>query len=466
MSQVEEQKAVLVQKIEKLEDRIKYLEALLEKNQIPFSKINQEQQSNQVEVESKLEQQQEKDQKGPLHTNLDDPLLTKDTIERYSRQMLLPEIKYKGQKLLQNSKVLIIGAGGIGAPAAYYISGMGVGTIGIIDHDNVEESNLHRQIIHNVERIGMNKALSAKLTIERFNHRVKVNTYQFQLTPENAQDIFSQYDIILDASDNPKTRYLVSDASVLAKKPLVSGSAIGWEGQLTVFNYKNGPCYRCLYPECPKAGSVKSCGEAGVVGMIPGIIGLLEAVECMKILIEAPQAKVLSQRMIIFDGYEGTFKAFRIRGPQKNCISCGENKTIKFVKDYDYDNFVGASCQAFTVKEHNFKNITWKEFVQEKEKGFSDQAEFIDVRPESQYDIVNIPLFKNIPYQDLQDLDENALSNLLGDKNKKIFIMCRRGNMSRLAGNDLFKKGYKDVYNVVGGINEYGRDFDQSVPFI
>ncbi|EGR31558.1 hypothetical protein IMG5_107780 [Ichthyophthirius multifiliis] len=380
--------------------------------------------------------------------------------------MLLPEIKYEGQKQLQNSKVLIIGAGGIGSPAAYYLSGMGVGEIGIIDHDNVEESNLHRQIIHNKDRIGINKALSAKMTIERFNQRIKINAYQYQLTPQNAQELFKYYDVILDASDNPKTRYLVNDAAIINNKILISGSAIGWEGQLTVFGHNNGPCYRCLFPQCPKAGSVKSCGDAGVIGMIPGVIGLIEAIECMKIIIKATDNKVLSQRMLIFDGYEGTYKVFKVRGKQKSCIACGENPSIQNVQDFNYDEFVGSSCTVnIPQKSELFQDITWNNFIQINQKQ-QTQAKFIDVRPQGQFDIVNLKLFNSIPYTDMPDIKEEDYDEIFGKKDQPVYIMCRRGNNSKLACEFLYKKGYKCLYNIVGGINEYGKQFDSQIPFI
>lgn len=296
----------------KLLSRISYLESLLTSNNIPFEPDNSlpEKISNNV-----------KSLAAPIKTTLaldsqekENPL-THLLIERYSRQMLLSEISYKGQKRISQSKVLVVGAGGIGAPALYYLSGLGIGTIGIIDGDMVEETNLHRQIVHKNKRIGVNKAVSACETLKEHNPYVNYEIYPEHLTVKNANKIVAQYDIILDASDNAFTRYLLNDLAILHKKVLISGSALGWEGQITVFGLGNdSPCYRCLFPVCPK--NLMSCGDAGVVGMVPGIIGLLEAMEALKVIIGT--GDVLSKEMLLYDGMRGVFKRIKLRGRQKS----------------------------------------------------------------------------------------------------------------------------------------------------
>lgn len=295
--------------ISKLLTRISYLESLLTTHSIPFDLSDPPLQSkpiftqNPCSIKTSLEIDQ-----NPLNIHL---------IERYSRQMLLPEISYLGQKKIINAKVLVVGAGGIGTPALYYLAGLGIGTIGIIDGDKVEESNLHRQILHKTARVGMNKATSALKTLRKFNPNVNYLVYKELLTVNNCEEIIEQFDIILDASDNALTRYLVNDICIIKKKILVSGSALGWEGQLSVFGLGGDcPCYRCLFPICPK--NMMSCGEAGVVGMVPGIMGLLEAMEALKIILEVEEG-ILRREMLIYDGIRSSFKKIKLRGRQKYC---------------------------------------------------------------------------------------------------------------------------------------------------
>jgi len=296
-------------KIPELLARISYLESLLTAHSIPFTKSPQNL--------SPPKPQPQNQNSSPFQTSLslsqENPLSI-PLIERYSRQMLLSEISLEGQKKLQNAKILVVGAGGIGTPALYYLAGMGIGTIGIIDGDVVEESNLHRQILHKTNRLGMNKALSAFKTLYKFNPNPNYKVYKSRLSLENFNEIVKNYDIILDASDNAMTRYLLNDICILFKKILISGSALGWEGQLTVFGFKsNAPCYRCLFPICPR--NMMSCGEAGVVGMVPGLIGILEAIEALKIIVGVEG--VLSQEMLIYDGIRTVFKKVKLRGRQK-----------------------------------------------------------------------------------------------------------------------------------------------------
>jgi molybdopterin/thiamine biosynthesis adenylyltransferase len=249
-------------------------------------------------------------------------LMTDAQTRRYSRHMLIPEVGEAGQFKLLDSKVLLIGAGGLGSPAAYYLAAAGVGTIGIIDADVVDDSNLQRQILHNTSRIGEYKAESARETIEALNPDVKVVTYIERLDESNVARIIADYDLIIDGTDNFPTRYLLNDAAIIASKPVIHGSVFRFEGQLTVFKPHEGPCYRCLYPEPPPAALAPSCAEAGVLGVLPGIIGILQATEAIKLLLNIGEPLV--GRMMTYDALAGEFSELRLyRDP--NCPACGEH---------------------------------------------------------------------------------------------------------------------------------------------
>lgn len=257
---------------------------------------------------------------------------SEEQIKRYARHIILPEVGGTGQKKLLNSRVLIIGAGGLGSASSYYLAAAGVGTIGIVDFDVVDLSNLQRQILHNRSRIGMNKALSAKETIKSLNEDVNVITYTEKLTNENVFDIIRDYEIIVDGSDNFPVRYLLNDACYFEKKTIVHGSVFRFEGQVTVFKPDEGPCYRCLYPEPPPPGMVPSCQEAGVFGVLPGIIGLLQATEVLKLLLNLGRS--LIGRLLIYDALETEFRELRVR-KNPDCPLCGEKPTIKELVNYE-----------------------------------------------------------------------------------------------------------------------------------
>jgi len=257
---------------------------------------------------------------------------TEEQIERYSRHIILPEVGGKGQKKLLESKVLIIGAGGLGSPAAYYLGAAGIGKIGIIDADVVELSNLQRQIIHGTQDLGKPKTESAKETINKLNSDVKVITYTERLTSKNIMEIIKDYDVILDGCDNFPTRYLVNDACVIARKVNVHGSIFRFEGQATVFKPFDGPCYRCLYPKPPPPGEVPSCQEAGVLGVLPGIIGVIQAIEAIKIILGIGEP--LIGRLLMYDALEMEFRELKIRRDPA-CPLCGNNPTIKELVDYE-----------------------------------------------------------------------------------------------------------------------------------
>ncbi|MFO1520177.1 MAG: molybdopterin-synthase adenylyltransferase MoeB [bacterium] len=260
--------------------------------------------------------------------------LRPDQVDRYGRHILMPEVGEEGQIKLLDSKVFLIGAGGLGCPSAYYLAAAGVGTIGIIDHDVVDRSNLQRQILHNEERIGELKVESAKKTLKALNPDVNIVTYRDKLSRENVMDIIKDYDIIVNGCDNFPTRYLINDACVFTKKPLVDGSIFRFEGQVCVFDTaKGGPCYRCLYPEPPPPEMAPSCQEAGVFGALPGIVGTAQAVEVIKLVLG--KGEPLVGRLLIFDALKMKFKELKIR-KDKNCPVCGENPTIKELIDYEW----------------------------------------------------------------------------------------------------------------------------------
>jgi molybdopterin/thiamine biosynthesis adenylyltransferase len=258
---------------------------------------------------------------------------------RYSRQLLMKEIGIEGQKKLKAAKVLIVGAGGLGSPAGLYLAGAGVGTIGLVDGDIVEESNMHRQVIHTEKNIGKLKTASAKETILAFNHHINVHTYETRLTRENAKEIVEGWDIVMDGSDNAATRYLINDICMILKKPLVSGSALQLEGQITVYGLRGGPCYRCMFPEPPPAHTVVNCSDGGVLGMVPGLIGNMQSIEIVKIILGFSDNQILNRRMIFFDAATMRFRNVKLRDRNPGCAVCGDSPSITDVAAFDYDSF-------------------------------------------------------------------------------------------------------------------------------
>lgn len=265
---------------------------------------------------------------------------SEDQIMRYSRHIILPEVGGAGQSKLLDAKVLLIGAGGLGSPAGYYLAAAGIGNLGIVDFDDVDVSNLQRQILHSNERIGMNKAESAKMTIEKLNPDVKVQLYKERLDSSNITDIFKDYEIILDGTDNFPTRYLINDACVFAGKTNVHGSIFRFEGQVTVFKPKDGPCYRCLYPEPPPPNMAPNCQEAGVLGVLPGIVGVLQAVEAIKLILNIGEP--LIGTLLFYDSLSVSFRKMKLQ-KAKDCPVCGENPSVTEL--IDYEQFCGVPTQ-------------------------------------------------------------------------------------------------------------------------
>lgn len=405
-----------------------------------------------------------------------DNQLDKEIVERYCRQIILPEISAEGQKRINNAKVIVIGAGGLGSPCLMYLAGAGVGTIGIVDGDCVDTSNLHRQIIHATSCKGVNKAKSAELLVKAFNPLVNTIVYNTHLTSKNAIEICKNYDLIIDCCDNPATRYLTSDVAVFLNIPLVSGSAVKWEGQLTIYvrdsinndkdfdnnNSNNIPCYRCLFPKPTPAGAVCNCSDSGVFGPVPGVIGTMQANEAIKLIIGASD-KILAKKMLMYDAYEMTFKVFKLRPKKVDCESCVNRNNID-ITNYDYEEFVNP--QEFRIPKRlelaKENEITWTEF-KEKISTDNNNIKLIDVRSNEQFGMFKLKEFdfENIP---LQELILNFNENITNKENQ-IFIMCRAGNQSTHAVKMFLDKGFKNVFNLKEGLHGYRNELNEKIPF-
>jgi len=385
--------------------------------------------------------------------------LTNEQVKRYSRHLIMPEVGVAGQEKLVNSSVLCIGAGGLGSPLALYLAAAGVGHLGILDFDVVDFSNLQRQIIHSEKTIGKLKVESAKKRVLELNSDIKVTTYNEMLTSENAMEIIKDYDIIVDGTDNFATRYLVNDSCVLLGKPNVYGSIFRFEGQVSVFDAKKGPCYRCLYPEPPPPGLVPSCAEGGVLGILPGVIGTLQAAETVKLIIE--QGNPLIGRLLFLDVLEMRPREMKLR-KDPDCPICGENASIKVL--IDYEEFCGIERGELGLEETTQRKepeedvieITIDEFKEIRENG--NDVVLLDVREYHEYDICNIEDSVLIPLGELADrLDEL-------NETDEIIIHCHHGGRSMRAAQFLKDKGFKNVRNLAGGIDAWAEKFDPDMP--
>lgn len=378
--------------------------------------------------------------------------LTNDEIMRYSRHLLLQEVGVKGQKKLKAAKVLIVGLGGLGTPLAQYLAAAGVGTIGLVDFDEVESSNLQRQVIHGTRDVGRPKVASAKDAIRAINPLVKVEVYHFLLNAENALDLIGEYDVVADATDNYKARYLINDACVLLGKPDVFGAMYQFEGQTSVYYAKEGPCYRCMYPAPPPAGLVPSCAEGGVLGVLPGIIGTIQANEVIKLIIGGSQPLV--GRLLTLDAWKMKFRELKIdKDPE--CPICGRHATIKELEEFDYEEFCGLKKQQ--EEEAPVEAIEAKVLKQRLDDG--EDIMIIDVREPHERAIVKFPDAKVIPIGQLA-----RRQNELNPKMDTVFI-CKEGKRSILAINTLREAGYTGpMYNLKDGINTWAKDVDQSMP--
>jgi len=381
--------------------------------------------------------------------------LSQDQIARYSRHLLLPEVGVEGQEKLCNAKVLCIGTGGLGSPLGLYLAAAGIGTLGLVDFDIVDQSNLQRQIMHGESTVGKLKVDSAKDRLADMNSDVEVITYNTRLSSENAMEIFKGYDIIVDGTDNFPTRYLANDAAVLLGKPYIYGCILRFEGQASVFHSKEGPCYRCLYPEPPPPGLVPSCAEGGVLGVLPGIIGLIQATEVVKLILG--KGETLVGRLMIFDALAMKFREMKLR-KDKDCPICGENPTITEL--IDYEQFCGIPSAAEAEAENVALEIPAEE-VKLKLDG-SGKFTLVDVREPSEYDICRIDGSVLIPLGLIEEMKPKNLNGL--SPNDEIILHCKAGVRSLKAVKALKKMGFENVKSMAGGIEAWSDNIDPSVP--
>lgn len=378
--------------------------------------------------------------------------LDNDEILRYSRHLILPEVNMDGQKKLKAAKVLCIGAGGLGSPLALYLAAAGVGTLGIVDFDVVDYTNLQRQIIHGTSDVGRPKMVSARDRIADINPNVEVIGIEEPFTSANALDIARDFDIIVDGTDNFPTRYLTNDVSVLLGKPNVYGSIFRFEGQASVFWAEQGPCYRCLYPEPPPPGMVPSCAEGGVLGVLPGIVGCLQANEAIKLILGI--GNPLIGRLLLFNALKMQFRELRLQ-KDPDCPICGTNPTIHALIDYEqFCGIRGEESEAQTVQES--EEISVRELKARMDKG--DRLTVIDVREPYEVDIAKIPGTRLIP------LGQIAARSGELDPNAEIILHCRSGKRSADALNQLKAKGFSRLKNLTGGILAWSDEIDPTVP--
>ena len=376
------------------------------------------------------------------------PELTTDDLSRYSRHLILPEVGMEGQQRLKAARVLCVGTGGLGSPLAFYLAAAGVGTLGLVDFDVVDASNLQRQIIHSTKDIGRKKLDSAEEKLLALNPALKVVKHETLLSSANALDILKDYDIVADGTDNFPTRYLVNDACVLLGKPNVYGSIFRFEGQASVFATDKGPCYRRLYPEPPPPGLVPSCAEGGVLGILPGLVGMIQATEAIKLILGKGES--LAGRLLLVDALNMKFRELKLR-KNPECPVCGEHPTV--TKLIDYQQFCGISPE--TKQEHAVKNgipqMTVKELKRRLDAG--EDVFVLDVREPYEYQIANIGA-KLIPQNDVPKRLEEI------NRNHEIVVHCRSGQRSQRIAEYLAQQGYGKVKNLAGGILAWADEID------
>lgn len=392
------------------------------------------------------------------------PSLSKLT-ERYGRQMILPEIGMQGQQRLGTCSALIVGAGGLGCPAGMYLAASGIGRLGVVDYDVVEVNNLHRQILHTEKTVGVSKCQSFVSAIKRLNSLVHCIQHEILLNSTNVADIIEPYTVIVDCSDNAPTRYLLNDACVFSGKPLVSGAALRYEGHLTVYNYNGGPCYRCLFPSPPAAGTTTNCSDGGVLGVVTGVIGSLQALEVLKLCTGMPPS--YHRKLLLFNGMSGEFRTVKLREKKRDCVVCGENPTVK--QFIDYQIFCQASA---TDKTENISLLSDDERVSCKDyKKVMDEGMphvLLDVRPKNEVQICSLPYSVNIPFNEL-DCEQNLqhLTKLAEGKGTNHYIVCRRGNNSQRAVKILkehFKNSSLTWQDLKGGLVAWHDEVDLEFP--
>jgi sulfur-carrier protein adenylyltransferase/sulfurtransferase len=372
--------------------------------------------------------------------------LSAEELQRYSRHLLMPEVTSEGQRRLKAARILSIGAGGLGSPAALYLAAAGVGTIGIVDFDDVDLSNLQRQILHGTKDIGRSKLESARERLRDVNPEIEIELHECRFSSENASQLVAQYDVVVDGSDNFPTRYLSNDVCVFARKPNVYGSVFRFEGQTTVFApHLGGPCYRCLFPEPPPPDSVPNCAQAGVLGVLPGIIGMLQAIETIKLIVGIGEP--LIGRLLHFDALKVKFRELNLRRDPA-CPVCGENPTIFSPIDYEQFCFAGDGETIPTMSAHELK----------RKMDAHEPFELIDVRETFEYEIARIDGAKLMPLGEIAERVDEL------QREQPIVVHCHSGGRSAEAVRMLQQRGFANVYNLEGGIDAWSDQVDPSVP--
>ena len=384
----------------------------------------------------------------PTHAANPAATLNHDEILRYSRHLILPEVGMEGQLKLKHARVLCIGAGGLGSPVALYLAAAGVGTLGIVDFDIVDLTNLQRQIIHSTNDVGRSKLDSAAETIAAINPNIDVRKFETRLTSANALEIVRDFDLVVDGTDNFTTRYLVNDACVLLGKPNVYGSIFRFEGQASVFATKDGPCYRCLYPEPPPPGVVPSCAEGGVLGILPGLVGMIQATEAIKLILGSGESLV--GRLLMIDALSMRFRELKVR-KNADCPVCGDHPTVTEL--IDYEQFCGVRG-AETPSTATMPDMTPEELKQRLDAG--DDLFVLDVREPNEYQICNLGGHL-IPLNELP----KRVSEL--DPSREIVVHCKMGGRSAKAVDFLKQAGFTRVHNLAGGINAWAERIDPTV---
>lgn len=384
-----------------------------------------------------------------LTHQIEDISLSNREIERYSRHLIMPEVGMEGQKRLKSARVLLVGTGGLGSPIAMYLAAAGVGTIGLVDFDTVDYSNLQRQIIHSTKSVGKSKLISAKATMEAINPEIDIVLHQVLLNSSNAMEIISDYDIICDGTDNYQTRYLVNDACVLLNKVNVYGSIFRFEGQASVFDASKGPCYRCLYSEPPPPGLVPSCSEGGVLGVLPGIIGTIQANEIIKLIIN--QGEPLVGRLLLLDALDMEFRELKLR-KNPDCLICSEHPQITEL--IDYDAFCGVEPDGMGL---GFNEVLSAIQLKELRDNSIDHV-LIDVREPHEQEISKITGALLMPQNEIEDLIVDI------PKDSLIVLHCKVGVRSARVLSKLKRLGFINLKNLQGGINAWARFVDDSLP--
>ncbi|HLA12184.1 MAG TPA: molybdopterin-synthase adenylyltransferase MoeB [Pyrinomonadaceae bacterium] len=380
------------------------------------------------------------------------PSLSNEEISRYGRHLIMPEVGLEGQRRLKNASVLMIGTGGLGAPSGMYLAAAGVGRIGIVDFDVVETSNLQRQIIHGTSDVGRPKIESARDRLRNINPHIEIETHETRLTSQNALKLLANYDIVVDGTDNFPTRYLVNDACVLMGKPNVYGSIFRFEGQASVFWATRGACYRCLYPEPPPPGLVPSCAEGGVLGVLPGIVGAIQANETIKLILGAPDTLV--NRLLLFDAWQMKFREFKLR-KDPDCPVCGDSPTVTTL--IDYEEFCGLRSEPQATTNVELEEMNATDLKQRLD--VRDDLQIIDVREPSEYEIARIPGSRLIPLGQIV----SRMNEI--DPSKETVVHCKGGVRSAKAISSLKQAGFPGrLVNLKGGISAWSNDVDPGVP--